>query len=493
MLVVYLSNKYVRIIDGSASKGKLNVQGMYYTIDSQGAYLNGTIVNRDELVAMLKNLWETNHLPKKQVYLILNSNQISARILDAPVLNERATVAYISRELSGLDRMTDPVYGYFRMNREGKMQRILAMAAPRDYIQQFVDVFKEVGVQLHGVESVKGAMVRLTMTTPQLKDKTCAVQFLDGSNLTNVLMVDGKFQSFNEKRLFNEPGEPQYIMEVARAINEILQFAKAQSIEQTVSHIFVSGMSAEDFPFYEEGVQRIRDDLECAELNGDNVQFHCKRDQEKTFSHFALAIGGLFSAGDENNMMEQMRYTPEQMEKRRGIRRMLIPSVTIIGACVIITLVLFLINIQRKAKLADLRAYNQNPEVTAQVKEYNDLMVRSGAISEIGDGMNEFLVILKEFPKVDSALVADIETCTQGKLVFEVEGFDAASGVLSFSAQAMDVEEIHQFVNRLKKTDLFAKIEYSGYSQNADGSYSLKLHCTMAAVMPEETEEEAAE
>lgn len=492
MLVVYLSNKYIRVVEGSASKGKINVQGMYYTIDSQGAYLNGTVVDRDALVGMLKNLWETNRLPKKQVYLVLNSNQISARILEAPVMNERATVAYITRELAGIDRIADPIYGYFRMRKEGKMQSLFAMAAPRDYIQQFVDIFKEVGVQLGGVESVKGAMVRLTMRMPQLQDKTCAVQFVDGTNLTNVLMVDGKFQSFNEKRLFNNPGEPQYIMEIARAVNEILQFAKAQNIEQTVTHTFVAGMSAEDLPFYDEGVQRIREDLDSQELEGEGVSFHCQRDQEKNFSHFALAIGALYSSGDENNMMEQMRYTPEQLEKRKSLQKILIPSIAVIAVCVVACGVMFAVNLQRKAKLAEIKAYTRDPHVLEQVQTYNTVMERSGLITEMGEGMTEFILTLREYPRVDSKLVDVIEKCTEEKLVFEVEGFDAASGVLSFSAQAPDVEEIHEFVNRLKKTELFAKIEYSGYSQNSDGSYSLKLHCTMAPV-PVEREKEAEE
>lgn len=492
MLVVYLSNKYIRVVDGSASGGKINVQGMYYTIDSQGAYLNGTIVNRDALVEMLKNLWDTNHLPKKQVYLVLNSNQISARVLEMPYMKERETIAYITRELAGLDRITDPIYGYFRMVKVAKMQKVFAMAAPRDYIRQFVDVFKEIGVALNGVESVKGAMVRLCQRMPQLQDKTGVVQFLDGTNLTNVLMVNGQFQSFNEKRLFNEPGQPQYIMEVARAINEMLQFAKAQSIEQDITHTFVSGMSAEDFPFYEEGVQRIREDLTSMELTGEGVSFHCPRDAEKNFSYFALPIGALYSSGDENNMMEQMRYTTEQLAKRRSMMLLLIPSITVIIAFLIIAGVLIGVNVQRKAQLAELQAYNEAPDTIAQAKEYDMLRDRAGVIMEVGDGVTEFLLLLQEYPKVDSGLVEEIQKCTEDKIVFEVEGFDSNSGVLSFFTQAEDVEEIHQFVNRLKATELFEKIEYTGYSQNGDGSYSLKLSCTMAPIpVPEKAEEEA--
>ena len=50
MLTVYLSNKYIRIVTGESSSGKVNIRGMYYTIDTTGCLVNGSIVDEEALL-----------------------------------------------------------------------------------------------------------------------------------------------------------------------------------------------------------------------------------------------------------------------------------------------------------------------------------------------------------------------------------------------------------------------------------------------------------
>lgn len=65
MLTVYLSNKYIRIVTGESSSGKVNIRGMYYTIDTTGCLVNGSIVDEEALLDILKEQWEMQNLPKR--------------------------------------------------------------------------------------------------------------------------------------------------------------------------------------------------------------------------------------------------------------------------------------------------------------------------------------------------------------------------------------------------------------------------------------------
>ena len=67
MVVVYLSNRYIRVVDGEVSGGSIHAKSLYYTVDTRGCILNGTITDEDGFREMIRNLWETNHIPRKNV------------------------------------------------------------------------------------------------------------------------------------------------------------------------------------------------------------------------------------------------------------------------------------------------------------------------------------------------------------------------------------------------------------------------------------------
>ena len=155
MLTVYLSNKYIRIVTGDHSSGKVNIRGMYYTIDTTGCLVNGSIVDEESLLELLREQWEVQNLPKKDVYLVLDSNQFTAKVVQVPVLNEKKMMEYLGREFTDVGRISNPVYGYFPLNGEdkkAKIRQVFAMAAPRDYAIQFVELFGKLGVKLSGIE-----------------------------------------------------------------------------------------------------------------------------------------------------------------------------------------------------------------------------------------------------------------------------------------------------------------------------------------------------
>ena len=85
MLVVYLSNRYIRVVDGEVSGSKVNVRAMYYSVDTRGCILNGTVMDVEGFTELIRDLWDSNHLPRKGVSLVIDSNQFTTKVTDVPL------------------------------------------------------------------------------------------------------------------------------------------------------------------------------------------------------------------------------------------------------------------------------------------------------------------------------------------------------------------------------------------------------------------------
>ena len=165
MVVVYLSNRYIRVVEGDASGGKIHAKALYYTIDTRGCILNGTITDVDGFREMIKNLWETNNLPRKGVSLVIDSSQFTTKVVDAPPMKPKQMMEYISREFTDVERISNPVYGYFPLSgSDGKkenVKRTFTVVAPRVCVREYQEIFSGLGITISSVESVVGVDVRL--------------------------------------------------------------------------------------------------------------------------------------------------------------------------------------------------------------------------------------------------------------------------------------------------------------------------------------------
>lgn len=499
MLTINLSNKYIRAVEGDESGGKLHISRMYHAVDAGGAILNGTIVDAEALSALLKEFWDTNRLPKRNVHLVIDSNQFTAKEMQLPAMNAKKTLEYLQREFTGVERIENPVYGYFPLGKPdkvSKLQKVSVMAAPRNYIQQFVDLFAGIGVTLDAVESGRGVLNRLYRQLDQIKNNSCIIQLVDDMNLTSTLLIDGSVETSNRKRMFADPGTTAYSVEMSRAANSLVQFAKAQSIEQPITQVFVGGVSPQDLEIYQSSIGNVNENLSASGLPAGNSLVFAKGTtsdgvpMSEAFSNYAMALGGLVKTETTANVLTQMKYTPEQLEARAKKKRMLIPGITVVGILAVVSLVLFGRKLLLQKQLDELTAYNQNPQVIQDCAEYENANSRLNAANGIAGGLQGLQDTIAEYPKVNSGVNAVIEACAQGLVTVDLNGYSSADGSLSLQTTAANVTQINQFIDRLLAEQTLVDVDYTGYSQGADNSWTVNVKCRLA---PEKTEEETEE
>lgn len=156
---------------------------------------------------------------------------------------------------------------------------------------------------------------------------------------------------------------------------------------------------------------------------------------------------------------------------------------------VLVSLVLLVRKIMLTNELKALEDFNQSASVLEACQEYDAAQERMSAISAIHTGMESLGVELEEYPLVDSTVEYTIVACAEGLVSAQISSYDSTTGILSFNTSAGDVEQINQFIALLMEKEIFASVDYTGYSQNQDGDWSVKVNCTMAPVQQEVAEE----
>ena len=89
MISVHLGNEEMYAIIASGSGKNITVNNIYTMPVSQGAIMNGVIVNEDALKADISRFWEENKLPRKDVNVVVKGKQITMKNVVLPLVKEK--------------------------------------------------------------------------------------------------------------------------------------------------------------------------------------------------------------------------------------------------------------------------------------------------------------------------------------------------------------------------------------------------------------------
>lgn len=498
MIVVYLSNRYIRVVDGDSSGGKISVRRLYYTADTNGCILNGTLTDVDGFTEVIKNLWESNHLPKKGVNLVIDSTQFTTKVTNVPIQKPKQMLEYIGREFTDVGRIADPVYGYFQIgggavpqSGKAKIQTVFATTASRSYIQEFLAVFAGLGITIDGVDSAIGTMIRLIQSLPTGREHACIIQFIEDITLVNVLMINGTYVYSSRNRLYSDPGTPGFSVEIARAVSNILQFVKAQNMEEKIEQIYVSGLGEEDLSIYADAILQIDADLEVERyIAGSGIKVEKEAGKDQPVSNFALALGGLHKIDAKTDMISQVLRDPAKEEKRKKRRKVVIPIAALASVLAVITLALGVWTLYLSTQLKEVQEYNERPDIVEACMEYDILRQELQLMNSLNQGMTGLKTNVLSYPRVDSTVEQVLNNCAAGLVTAEISSYDSTDGALVFKSGAANVDQINQFITLLMRQDIFAAVDYTGYTQDSEGQWTVKVNCTMAARQEDKNDDE---
>ncbi len=477
--VVYLANQQIQVVIGKPGEHRISVEHSYEAEAPEGSIINGMIMDTDLFVDFMKGFWATYKLPTKDVVLVVNSSKFVGKIIEMPELNMKKTYDFIIREFADVNRSENCLYSCLPLGTgEGKTKRVYAESVDADFIKDYIDIFREIGISLKSILSGESSLIGLTAMTAGKVYRTFALIIADSSILTTILWINGSFYYFNSMRCFHERETEDYAGDVARSVSQIVQFMQAHQIEQKMESIVIAGIEQSNLPMYQRAVEQmgILTPVQIYEA------MTLATSQEVDVQKCLRAASGLVVNGKYMNFLKQYagaHKKKNEKEKKLGINVVPIIITAIVMAVLIGSAVTVML--LRKMKLDDLKEYNSNPQIVMSVAEYDMLIGRNNYLYAQYAAIADVEENIHTYPVCDSNIISKIEACAKGYATVTFDSFDAEEGTIQMTASSDSVDNINLFIKQLNEQDIFNNVDYTGYAFNdTTANWDIHVTCTLA-------------
>lgn len=484
--VVFLSNTNIQIASGSAAGDGVRISKLISSPLPEGAVLNGVVMDQDRLIEAIKLAWQANKLPKSEVTLIINSPQLRANRVDAPILADKKTTEFIERETrdSEYGRFQNPITGWYVVGKDAKAktQKVVYETAEIDFVNKYVDIFGKAGLKLKTIHN--GVQLATEYFTKQAAGKTVLYMILDGKSLVTIFFAEGKYYYDSTSRVFAQPGTPEFAREIYASVSSIRQFISAQHLTETVKDILFCGLAYSH-------VNQLANDI----LNLDSTvdisiaqppQGTSVGSDQSQFPFFVYPIAGLRRIDERMPILKNTKQASKKAKEKSFMANLILPFTLILAAVLIAYGVCFAVKLKKQAELDDVEKYINNQSVIDQVTEYDAMYDNMAEMGKIQGGVDILMDDLDSYPVPDSSINKSIlEAAKKHDVNVDFNSYSASTGVFSITASSPEVEDINQFIADLMAMDIFENVNYTGYSLSSDGkSWQINVVCTLAGREP---------
>ena len=477
-VIIYISGTEMQVVCGSGSGRKAKIKKCFVVPTPEGSVINGTVMDPDSFIPFVKSFFIGNKLPTNDVNLVVNSSKIAGKQIDLPDMKKDKTMEYIAREFADMDRdVNDVVCAYTRLKstQAANVNRIYAETVTKNFLGDYIDIFKEAGIKLKGIYSSEGVLIKLVeMTAAQIR-RTFVVQVADGNLLSSVVWVEGQFYYFNSQRCFQNVGTAEYFEECSRTIDQIGQFMKASQVTAPIESIYVGGMEKSNAEYY---IGRLNENAGGTVIDTFDTGLGRGLPPGTDIQSVLMAVCGLMGREENNNLLKSYEKPAERRDNVTKFRVFLVVAVFI----VMLAGLIFSLKLKYDAekKLEALREYNESPAMMVQLMDYEyysqEVVTaenRMNALKRMGEA---FLT----YPALTTPIYKELEKTAKGYAEIEIQSFVADAGQTNFTVSAREVEDVNRFIADLMKSDAFMTVEYTGYSYDeSDGIWDVHVSCVM--------------
>ena len=495
--VVFLSNTNIQIAVGSSAGNGVKVSKLYSAPLPEGAVLNGVVMDRDLVTDTIKSTWQQYKLPKSEVMLILNSPQLRANRIDAPIQADKKTTDYIARATADTEygRFTNPVTGWYLIGKDNKAktQKVIYETAESDFVKTYVEIFEKAGLKLKTIHN--GVQIATEYLAKGAAGKTIIYMILDGNSLVTIFFADGKFYYDSTSRVFSQPGSPEFAREIYSSVSSIRQFISAQHLEVTLKDIMFAGINQPQVSSLANDILNMDSEIDVSIAvppQGSTIS-----DGPAAFPFYVYPIAGLRKIDEKLPILKASKQSKAKGEGAGFSKKLILPFAGIIALALIAFGVLTVIKLSKQSELKEINDYINNPTVVAQVAEYDAMYANMEEIGTIQGGADLLNEDITSYPLPDSSVNAKILAAAAAHDVqIKFNTYSATSGVFSITASSPIVDDINMFIADLMSLDIFYSVNYTGYNlvttEEEESIWQINVVCTLAGNVPTPDASEAA-
>lgn len=472
--IIYLSNQLVQIVE-TKKNGTVTV---FEELAPEGSIINGIVTDREVFVEFIRQLFVRHKLSRKECELVINSTQITTRVLELPKAGYADLNQMLEREFSDgrKDRMLITSY-VMNAERNGRMQKLLAFAVDGEFVESYVKLFAQAGIEVSSMEPAMLNFARRFMKEESIIRQNCVVQVYDGSEVISILFVEGEYLYSQRNRIFADEDTEDYVKEARAIAQRIRQFASSQKVEKPVEYLFVCGRNQHRIADAIHGNHDLEDGTKV-QVFADTCFKKQRKNRTERKAEFAYAVEAEKKDKKQNYIWKLYHDSREKCKKRERWN-LAFPTIVTAAVCLVITIVMGNMYLSRNRELEEIQEKIQETD-----SESTAYYLSEANVSRMKNQISNAELLweqLMSYPTISSSLDEQMKQCAGNEVEVEITSFQRDTGVLTMEASAKDVKVIHEFVGKLQELEDIELVEYSGYTYvKAKEHYRIHVACVLA-------------
>lgn len=461
--LVYFSNDGIQVLQGIIKGGHLNISNFKLLTVAEGSLFNGVIMNEAAIKQTIAEaLKESPHL-FKNMKLIIDSSMIVTKNVEVPKLKPKemaAAAAMAFEDAAGHDEL---VVDYAHIPGLTS-NRLLCCGVEKRLLESYISIFVSLKIQIKSIDVGLNALIQYLSATRDYKGMTVVINILDGQNRVSLFWENGIYSGSDRSQLTAERGTAAFADELLEELSALLQLYKSQASEDRLKMSLYAGL--DEFELSRLTALNFDPELHLFLMpQTPNIKNGFVMDESFDFGRFIYPIAGFFTGIKPINYLAAFKKSNMAKKDRPFGYKLLIVPIAMILICLITFGVFFGLKYNAQKKLEELNAYigdaNNQAEylqAKASTEELNRIDMEISNIETITMAINSN-------PDLVSETMNTIISQGSGAIVFNRLEYDGTIGVIHITATASNEKEAASYIERLKSTQYFALVNYTGYSQ----------------------------
>ena len=407
--------------------------------------------------------------------IVLPANLCETRILQLPYAKGKQLKALLDKEFQEGFRSDITDYAMIKESQKTG-NTICCGGVASGVLKKFSQMCEKAGITPEGLSVPMESYLRILQKVDNYQNEVAICLFFENGNVTSVLCENGEYKYSSRSRLFSEPGTLDFGTEIVRNISGILQFWATGKNEAQITKVYYAGCPTEDFEVSIDGIRNLN--LEVGEMKAGGISVN-----GGFVGDWAGCLGALIKEGRKDKNIDffeiERALIKAEENKPSPWRHVLFPVVVLI-LLLIPTVVLVLKNHSFDKKVQELTVWMEDEGREEDHEYVKSLEAKIAELNAAAESVETLKANLATYPSFNSSIIKKIENAGGNKITLNITGYDAGTGVLNFMAVSKEVDDLSDYILKIEETELFHKVNYSGYNLNEDGAYEVELACVLA-------------
>jgi type IV pilus assembly protein PilM len=475
MLSFDITDRHIRIVKGSESRGKVRLTSAT-TIDlKEGIIVNGHVKDIPQMATIISDELKSRKMQDSEAVISISSNLVIFRELPIPkAKGQQQLLTMVQNQMQHTMGVGDDYSISYTIAGEieedgAKALRILATACPFEVVKAFRKVFSMLSISLRSVAVACNTISRIVYSDKKLAMKMPLLLVQIDKNFLSLNLYENNtltFSRFTSIEAADYDNPDDYVFE---AVNEnifrMFQFQRAQNPDDPIQNVIFYGETTE----YIRLTQELEKQDVATSLLG--VPSSVGGYENFDFQSYANAIGAMFKSNRDIERINLLEVDASQGKVESGASFAVgwagagLLSAAIIGGI----FAFFTIRIgQIDDQIATIDEWLNSPETAKKIALVDQGQARLDNLalyaSDIKIASDNFIT----WPEVTTEVVEAINANEEGEdgiLDAYVDKLGYSNGMWSISCTAEDSEGPSRFVQNMYEQDIFREIIYTEYSK----------------------------